>query len=223
MTGVTIGRTSRAMLLALVWTALARGADPPGTPLSRDAVAFCAAAEHAPAAEQAALLARALATADRAVAAHDDDALAHFAVFCSLGGRMQRAGLGVGALLDLRRLRREVDRTVELAPDFADALAGKGALLLDTPRLLGGDPAEGERLLRRALAVDPDYLGPRLDLVRALHARGATAAAAAAAGRALEIARRKGDPADVARIEALQRSLGGPGPGGGPGTGSARP
>jgi tetratricopeptide (TPR) repeat protein len=196
-----------AATLVLWWIAVAAATDPPGTPTARAALALCERAESAPKAEQAALLDRALALAERAAAENDRDALAHFAVFCSLGGRMQRAGLGVGALLALRRLRREVDRTLELAPDFADALAGKGALLLDTPRLLGGDPAEAERLLRRALEVDPSYLGPRLDLVRALEARGAGQEARAEADRALEIARRKGDPEDVARVVALRSHL----------------
>src|SRR6185436_14039748 len=54
-----------------------------------------------------------------------------------------------------------------IAADDGDGLAGKGALLLNLPRLLGGDAAEGERLVRRALAIDPDYLGPRLTLVEA--------------------------------------------------------
>jgi len=195
-------------LAALVLAALsfARAADPPGTPSSREALALCHRADDVPEAERPAMLDRALALAERAVADDERDALAHFAVFCSLGGKMRRAGLGVGALVDLRRLRREVDRTLELAPDFADALAGKGALLLDAPRLLGGDPKEAERLLRRALEVDPDYLGPRLDLVRALRARGAEAEAHAEAERALEVAKRKTDTEGIARAHALLSS-----------------
>jgi tetratricopeptide (TPR) repeat protein len=201
-------RTLGRVLALVACTTLAAAADPPGTPASRDALALCQRAADAPKNEQLALLDRALAAAERAVAGDDRDALAHFAVFCSLGGRMRRAGLSVGALLDLRRLRREVDRTLELAPDFADALAGKGALLLDTPRLLGGDPAEAERLLRRALAVDPDYLGPRLDLLRALRDRGAHQEATSEARRALEIARRKQDGEAGAQAEAALKELG---------------
>jgi len=192
-------------LAALVLAALsfAGAADPPGTPASREALALCHRADDAPEGERSALLDRALAQAERAVTEDDRDAIAHFAVFCSLGGKMQRAGVGIGALTDLRRLRREIDRTLELAPDFADALAGKGALLLDAPRVLGGDPKDAERLLRRALEVDPDYLGPRLDLVRALRARGAKDEAHAEAERALEIARRKDDADGIKRAEAL--------------------
>jgi tetratricopeptide (TPR) repeat protein len=197
----------RGISLVLAAATCVAAADPPGTPASREALALCERVDDVPAPEQPALLDRALAQAEAAVAADERDALAHFAVFCSLGRRMRRAGIGVGALVDFRRLRREVDRTLELAPDFADALAGKGALLAETPRLMGGDPAAAESLLRRALAVDPDYVGPRLDLARVLRNRGATAEARSEAERALAIARRKNDAEDVADAEKLLAEL----------------
>jgi hypothetical protein len=123
--------------------------------------------------EKPALIARALATAEEAVAADERDALAHFAVFCASGEQARLSGVSLTSLFGARRMRREVDRTLALAPDFADALLGKGALLSELPRLLGGDPAEGERLVRRALAVDPDYFGARMRLARILAGRGA--------------------------------------------------
>src|SRR5205814_1266553 len=83
-------------------------------------------------------------------------------------------GVGVQSLFGVRRLRREIDRTLELAPDYPDALVGKGELLCELPRLLGGDAAEGERLLRAALRVDPEFVEAHLGLARALaaHRRG---------------------------------------------------
>jgi Tfp pilus assembly protein PilF len=84
---------------------------------------------------------------------------------------------------------------------------GKGSLLLNLPRLVGGDAVEGERLLRRALAIDPDYLGARLALVEALRARGAVVEARDQATQALAIAERKQSPDDVrtarAHLDAL--------------------
>jgi tetratricopeptide (TPR) repeat protein len=148
------------------------------------------------------------AAADAAIVADDRDALAHFAAFCALGGLLRANGIGLAAPLQLRRLRREVDRTLALAPDFADALAGKGSLLLHLPRLLGGDATEGERLLRRALAVDPNYLTPRFALADALRARGALDEARDEARRALAIAERKRSPADVETARAELRALG---------------
>jgi len=191
-----------------VLVASARAADPPGTDASRRAQQRCAAANQLAGEARAKALRESLADADAAIAADDADALAHFAAFCALGGLLRAQGVSLAAPLQLRRLRREVDRTLELAPDFADALAGKGELLLNVPRLLGGDPAEGERLLRRALAIDPDYLGPRFALVDALRARGATDEARREAAQALAIAERKRDPDDVRAARALLDALG---------------
>lgn len=193
----------RTVLLALALAAVAQATDPHGSPDAEEALALCHRAQDGPAAEKADLLARGLSLAERAVAADERDAVAHFAVFCHLGEQLRQKGVSFAGLTGIRRLRREVDRTLELAPDYADALAGKGSLLLDTPRLLGGDAAEGEALLRRALAVDPDYLGARLDLARALADRGARAEARAEAGRALVLAERRHDADAAAEARKL--------------------
>src|SRR5439155_1009374 len=82
----------------------------------------------------------------------------------NLGNDVKLRGLAVTSLFAVRRLRREIDRTLELAPDYADALVGKGEFLCELPRLLGGDAAEGERLLRAALRVDPGFIEAHLGL-----------------------------------------------------------
>ena len=107
----------------------------------------------------------------------------------------------------MRRLRREIDRTLELAPDYADALVGKGELLCELPRVLGGDAAEGERLLRAALRVDPGFIEARLGLVRALAARGERDEARAEARRALAEAERAPDPARATEARRLLAQL----------------
>ena len=197
----------RWWVLLCVLAVSASAADPPGTDASRGALTRCTDADALPGDARTKALRESLADADAAITADDTDALAHFAAFCALGRLLRNDGVSLAAPLQLRRLRREVDRTLELAPDFADALAGKGELLLNMPRLLGGDPAEGERLLRRALAVDPNYLTPRFALVDALKARGATDEARREATQALAIAERKRDPGDVKaareRLDAL--------------------
>jgi Flp pilus assembly protein TadD len=124
------------------------------------------------------------------------------------GEQARLSGVSLTSLFGARRMRREVDRTLALAPDFADALLGKGALLSELPRLLGGDPAEGERLVRRALAVDPDYFGARMRLARILAGQGRRAEARAEAGRALETAEREQDAEDAAEARRLLAELG---------------
>jgi len=182
----------------------AQGAEPAGTEASRAAIALCHQAQSAPDDAQEALLAQSLARADAAVGADPRDALAHFARFCALGEQARRSGASLTSLVKLFAIRDAVDRTLELAPDFPDALLGKGALLASVPRLLGGDPDEGERLVRRALAIDPDYVGARLFLAEAYADDGRTADARAEAERALDAARRKDDPEG---IEDAQRML----------------
>jgi hypothetical protein len=198
----------RRWLAIGVLCGVAWSAEPPGTPASQAALARCEAAADAPGAARVDVLRESLRMADRAIAADDRDAIAHFAAFCAIGGLMEGEGLDFSAPGKLRRLRREVDRTLELAPDFPGALAGKGTLLANLPRLLGGDAAEGERLLRRALEVEPDYVRPRLELVQMLRRRGALDDARVEATRALEIAERKGDREDADEARAHVAALG---------------
>lgn len=180
-----------ARLLSVLWlVGSVLAADPPGTPASRAALDACYAGR---ARNSVTDLETALAQAEAAVAADETDALAHFAVFCALGERMRLRGLSIRSLLELRRLRRTVDRTLELAPDFPDALVGKANLLLDAPRVVGGDAAEAERLLRRAVALDPDWVDARIDLARALERRGAREEAAREARAAMARAEAAGD------------------------------
>ena len=64
----------------------------------------------------------------------------------------------------LQALRRELDRALELDPNYADALAAKGGLYLQLPRFLGGDGVKAEALLVRAIELDPGAVGARLEL-----------------------------------------------------------
>ena len=198
-----------ATLASLAGSAHALPSDPPGTPASRDALATCHRGQAAADADAGAILAESLEQADRAIAADDRDALAHFARFCALGEQARRSGASLSSLVKLWEIRAAVDRTLELAPDYSDALHGKGALLCSVPRLLGGDPAEGERLVRRALEIDPEYVGARLFLAERLAERGDRAEAEAQASRALEAAERKNDPEAIARAHRVRDTISG--------------
>jgi hypothetical protein len=199
------GRTLVA-LLALV-PCLGRAEEPAGTTASRDALALCHEAQSAPSDAQEELLERSLARADAAIAADEGDPLAHFARFCALGQQARRSGASLSSLVKLWAIRDAVDRTLELAPDFPDALLGKGALLSSVPRLLGGDPEEGERLVRRALQIDPDYVGARLFLAESYAEHDRKAEARVEAALALEAAGRKDDPEGVADAQRVMAEL----------------
>jgi len=200
-------RRAAAAAAPLMLAALVLAADPPGSPRANQALAICLQ-EAATPEERRANLKRGLALAEEAVVADERDAKAHFAVFCNLGNDLKLRGVAVSSLFAVRRLRREIDRTLELAPDYADALVGKGEFLLELPGVMGGDAAEAERLLRAAVKVDPDFIEAHLGLGRALAARGARDAARAEARLALAEAERVPDPAKVAAARKLLAQLG---------------
>ena len=106
-----------AVLLAGPLTS-ARSGTLPGSPQGLEALALCnfAAAEH-DTATRAALLERGLALAEQAVESDDRDAAGHFAVFCNLGRRLQLHPISFGSLMSIRRVRREIDRTLALTPN----------------------------------------------------------------------------------------------------------
>lgn len=120
-----------------------------------DAIALCAAADAAPPDTRLAVLARGLAVAESAVALDERSPRAHYAIVCNLGKATGLGGVGLGTWQSVRRLGREIDVTIALAPNDPEALAAKGAFLVKLPRWLGGDPVEAQRWLRRALAADP--------------------------------------------------------------------
>jgi hypothetical protein len=99
-------------VLLLAVLAGTSSAVPAGGPAALEALALCRASERLEGAARREALERGLALAIAAVAADDQDAAAHFAMFCT------RGALG------------ELDTAVRLAPDDPDVLAAKGAALL---------------------------------------------------------------------------------------------
>lgn len=150
-----------AALFALALLAVDARAQDVGDPAAlvertaADAIALCAAADALPLDARLATLARGLTLAERAVALDARSARAHYAIVCNLGKATGLAGVGLGTWRSVRRLQREIDVTLALAPNDPEALAAKGALLVKLPSWLGGDPQEAQRWLRRALAADP--------------------------------------------------------------------
>jgi tetratricopeptide (TPR) repeat protein len=142
-----------------------------------------------------------------AVAADDSCAEAHFARFCNAGEIMRLDGESITSVFALRGLMADLDRTLELNPNHAGALAAKGTLLVRLPRMLGGDVKSGEAMLRKALVYDPTAVAARLALARTCDARGDRDEALAFATRALEIARSLGRPEKIAEAQATLAQL----------------
>src|SRR5207302_1002457 len=198
------------VLMALVCLSLAtavRAADDSVPSLAASARAECDAGRRATDREaRKEHFDRGQALAERAVALEQNSADAHFALFCNLGELMRLDGENLSQLVQRRRLMAEVDRTLELDPNHVDAMAAKGTLLVRLPRLLGGDSARGEAMLREVLARDPNAFTTRLALANVCEARGDRHEALIFATRALQIAREQGD-VGLVREAATERSV----------------
>jgi tetratricopeptide (TPR) repeat protein len=199
-------RTAAAAVAFVVSLAQSTGAstpEPPAKTSAERALEICDAAGNPPTAEARAELERGLSVAEEAVDADGRDPKAHLAVFCNLAKLTYLNGFSLRSLLAVWRLRREIDTALEIDPDYSDALLAKGSFLLNLPGFLGGDPNEAERLLRRAVELDPDWALARLYLAEALAAVGARDQAETQAHYALEIAERKGRTAQAEQARTL--------------------
>jgi hypothetical protein len=204
---------TRAAALALLVLALA---GPPaarategGTDLATQALAECKAGRAS--GNRATRLAHfetGLGLAHRAVATSPRNADAYFARFCNKGEMARIDGESVAALVALGGLLADLDRTLALDPNHAEALASKGILLIRLPRLFGGDQAAGEAMLRRVLVLDPLAFNSRLVLAECCSERGEHGEALGLARRALEIATQKGQDDKIAEARAVLVKLG---------------
>ena len=153
-----MARAARALTLGLL-LAMCTGARalPPGAPVAREAFDLCQLAEARSDDKRVEILTRGQVLAETAIRANDHDGLAQLALFCNLARRIQTSGPSLSRPLEMLRALQALDRAVTLAPNDPDVLTAKGALLVQLPRLLGGDRERGEQWLRRALALDPHH------------------------------------------------------------------
>lgn len=132
---------------------------------------------------------RGRALAEKAVALDERSADAHFALFCSIGERMRANGEVLFSVFEYGRMMEALDQTLLLNPRHVDALSSKGTILIEVPRLLGGDPEQGEAILRQVIKLSPDSINARMVVARSCADRGEHQEAFDLAKKALELAR----------------------------------
>ena len=125
---------------------------------------------------------------ERAVAADEANADAHFSLFCNLGELLRIDGETITSLFGLRRMMSELDRALELDPTHIDALSAKGTLLVKLPSLLGGDSEKGEQILQQVVVRAPRAVNARLALARVRCQHGQHEEAVLLASEALTLA-----------------------------------
>jgi hypothetical protein len=183
--------------------------DPSASSLAQQALTECETGRQTTdRAERARRFSRGLELAERAVTLDDRCADAHFAIFCNRGESMRIDGESLRDVIGIRGLLRELDRTLELKPDHANALSAKGTFLVRLPRLLGGDVDRGEAMLHRVITLDPTAVTARISLARVCEYRGKRDEGIEYARHALQFARELGRADKVAEAQAMLAELG---------------
>lgn len=130
--------------------------------------------------------------AEQALALDEANADAHFARFANKGRLLLLDGASPNPL-NLLRINRDLNRALELNPNHPDALAAKGGLYRQLPRLLGGDASKAEYYLRRAIEVEPEHaVGARVELAQLYFEQGKRQRSVELLERAIAIAERDG-------------------------------
>lgn len=161
--------------------------------LSRQALQHCEDGRAATARDtRLAFFEQGQALGEQAVAADEQSADAHFALFCNLGELLRLDGESLTSVFGFRRMMNELDRALEIDPTHIDALSAKGTLLVKLPGLLGGNSEKGEQLLQHVINRAPKAVNARLALAKVRCERGNHQEAAALAADALAIARKDG-------------------------------
>jgi tetratricopeptide (TPR) repeat protein len=98
----------------------------------------------------------AIADAEKAVSIAPNDPYAHSHLADALGAKLASSNAGTFEKLSLaRRFRKEVDRTLQLDPNDADALQDLAQFYWNAPGFAGGDKAKARQTADRLFAVSP--------------------------------------------------------------------
>lgn len=144
--------------------------------------------------------------AERAIALDPANAEAHYALFLNLGRKSEESGM-MSRMKNAGRLRKLLERTIELDPRHAHAWEALGEMLLRLPGLMGGSEADGVRALERAADLEPNWPKPALRLAEHYAENGDGGKARRFAERARDLARAARDAESQKRAEELLTKL----------------
>jgi tetratricopeptide (TPR) repeat protein len=107
----------------------------------------------------------------RAVKTNPDGKEGHFYYMANIGAIAQLKGT-LTSLWKLRKIKREMDRTLEIDPNYPPALLARAQFLMEMPGIFGGNKQEALRLCARVIRLDPDHLPTYIAIARLLAAEG---------------------------------------------------
>jgi tetratricopeptide (TPR) repeat protein len=144
--------------------------------------------------------------ARRAVAADDRNADAHFALFANYGRLLLEEGT-VPNPFNMVEVNRELDRALELNPNHVDALISKGGLYRQLPWLLGGSLKKAEACLTRAIELDANAVGGRIELAATYRDMGEPERGVPLLEKAIQVAQQVGKFRQLAEARALLHEI----------------
>ena len=127
-------------------------ATPGGPPDAIRAIRICESIDSTPPEERASRIESAVAAAEKSIARFPEDPRSQFALFCSLGRKLETSKNHLRSLFLVRRAH--------------------GAMLRRLPWMLGGDNDRAESLIRRAISLDPAFIPAHRELANLLRAQG---------------------------------------------------
>lgn len=141
--------------------------------------------------------------AQKAIDADDNNADAHFAMFANQGRIMLYEGV-IANPATLVRATRELNRTLEIDPNHADALAAKGGMYRQLPWILGGSKEKASEYLARSVELDYEHAcGARIELAELYVDLGYPERSVPLLKKAVEVAKRDNKPEKLKRARAL--------------------
>lgn len=145
--------------------------------------------------------------ARKAIEVDDENADAHFAMFANEGRLLEHQGV-VPNPVTLVRATRELNRTLEIDPNHADALAAKGGMYRQLPWMLGGNKEKAREFLVRSVENDYDNAcGARIELAELYRELGEPERSIPLLEVAVEIAKRDEKRDKLTRAQQLLREL----------------
>jgi tetratricopeptide (TPR) repeat protein len=144
--------------------------------------------------------------AEQSLELQEMSADAHFARFANMGRLLALSG-AVPSPWNLWEINRELNRTLEIDPLYADAWAAKGGMYRQLPGFVGGSDKKAEQCLKKAIELDEHAVSARVELAELYREQGESHRGIPFVEQAIVIADQDGKPRQRDEAKVLLEML----------------